>query len=491
MELIKNVTPDTQINTQEKFGLPPQFFQTPIPSPPGKNQNGYFTPLPYKTKQDYQNEFLSALVDMSMKRGFDNKIKGLQDVRANDVFERMAQQFNERGAPAYEPDLNNPLLQDTRNAIYKQQADDVFNRMAKQFNERGAPKQANAATPASKPGITPGSATGKASSVGQAKTPSQSAEAQAKLNSAEWLKNYRQMMEQAGPEVSDVNMRDQIAVAMRDPVYGQATATGLAAGQNMLNSWIAGANSKSRANKEKLANERWIKQMQDADEDRALRRKELEEAKKVPVESVSFDPIYFTSKEDRDKYNQMISDPVFKAQIAANPIDAFRIQEARKAKQKQIDEFSKNVKRSVMPDRKTIDAAVKQEIAGAGGDFTKELEALDSMGVTSNGNLWNRIFNDTDFQIKVADKLESQRGSRATRSFKNLAQYQNMLSKTDRMNEARMLGTLIREQLKGADPILEVIAGEAEDSPVYIRTKGGAYVFEPSRPTELLPFVVE
>lgn len=317
-----------------------------------------------------------------------------------------------------------------------------------------------------------------------------SAEAQAKLNSAEWLKNYRQMMEQASPEVSDVNMRGQIAVAMRDPVYGQATATGLAAGQNMLNSWIAGANSKSIANKEKLANERWIKQMQDADEDRALRRKELAEAKKVPIESMSFDPIYFTSKEDKDKYNQMISDPVFKAQIAANPIEAFHIQEARKAKQKQIDEFSKNVKRSVMPDRKIIDAAAKQEAVKAGGGL-KGLEALNSMGNVSSGNFWDRLWNDTDFQIKVADKLESQRGSRATRSFKNLAQYQNMLSKTDRMNEARMLGTLIREQLKGADPILEVIAGEAEDSPVYLRTKGGAYVFEPSRPTELLPFVVE
>lgn len=111
-----------------------------------------------------------------------------------------------------------------------------------------------------------------------------SAEAQAKLNSAEWLKNYKQMMEQSGPEVSDINMRDQIAVAMRDPVYGQATATGLAAGQNMLNSWIAGANSKSRANREKLANERWIKQMQDADEDRQYNRRIAEEERKYRKE---------------------------------------------------------------------------------------------------------------------------------------------------------------------------------------------------------------
>lgn len=318
-----------------------------------------------------------------------------------------------------------------------------------------------------------------------------SAAAQAKLNNADWIAKYREMSKNVTPRVDPISMQSQMAAALRDPVYGQATATGLAAGEGMLNSWIAGINSRARRDEGNLANERWIKQIQDADEDRKLRRDELAEAKKTPVESVDFDPIYFASKEDTDKYNQMISDPVFKAQVAKDPITAFNILEARKAKQKQIDEFSKNVKRSVMPDRKTIDEAVKREVANAGGDFTKELEALDSMGKLSKGNFWNRMFNDSDFQIKVADKLENQRGNRATRSFKNLAQYQNMLSNTGHMNEARMLGTLIRDQLKGADPILEVIAGEAEDSPVYIRTKGGAYVFEPSRPTELLPFVVE
>ena len=475
---------DIQVDTP--FVLHPQLERiTPpdalrpytVPGKPGPLQNGRFTPFPYKTANDYRNEFLSALSAMAMKRGFDNKIKGIQDGQANDVLERMSQQFNERGAPAYKPDLNNPLLQDPRNALYKQQADDVFNRMAKQFNDRGEP--------VSKAQAAISKANSSAQQVAKSKA------AQAKLNNADWAAKYREMSKNATPRVDPISMQSQMVAVLRDPVYGQATATGLAAGEGMLNSWIAGINSRARKDEGNLANERWIKQIQDLDEDRKLRRDELAEAKKTPLESVDFDPIYFASKEDTDKYNQMISDPVFKAQVAKDPITAFNILEARKAKQKQIDEFSKNVKRSVMPDRKTIDEVVKREVANAGGDFTKELEALDSMGKLSKGNFWNRMFNDSDFQIKVADKLENQRGNRATRSFKNLAQYQNMLSNTGHMNEARMLGTLIRDQLKGADPILEVIAGEAEDSPVYIRTKGGAYVFEPSRPTELLPFVVE
>lgn len=165
-----------------------------------------------------------------------------------------------------------------------------------------------------------------------------SAEAQAKLNSAEWLKNYRQMMEQAGPEVSDVNMRDQIAVAMRDPVYGQATATGLAAGQNMLNSWIAGANSKSRANKEKLANERWIKQMQDADDERALRLKELEESKKRIVEADNYQLNPFTEKMIRSnpelmkKYNRLKT-----PQEAKNAYEASKLIAEREADKAALD----------------------------------------------------------------------------------------------------------------------------------------------------------
>lgn len=409
----------------------PMPVERTLPGRPGPLQNGYFSPIPVEKK---------PVVDPSVIR--------------NAVFNSELDKMNQA-----RDEFANKILSDT----------------AKLFNDRE--------TPISKGSdVVPESET---QPVAKSKAE------QAKLNNADWVAKYKERAKNVTPRVDPISMQSQMAAALRDPVYGQATATGLAAGEGMLNSWIAGINSRARKDEGELANERWIKQMQDADEDRALRRQELAESKKTPVESVNFDPIYFASKEDTDKYNQMISDPIFKAQVADNPIAAFNIMEARKAKQKQIDEFNKRVKRSVMPDRGTIDSAIKQEVANAGGDFTKELEALDSMGKFSKGNFWNRMFNDSDFQIKVADKLESQRGNRATRAFKNLAQYQNMLSKTGHMNEARMLGTLIRDQLKGEDPILEVIAGEAEDSPVYIRSKGGARIFDPLRPTELLPFTVE
>lgn len=165
-----------------------------------------------------------------------------------------------------------------------------------------------------------------------------SAEAQAKLNSAEWLKNYKQMMEQAGPEVSGINMRDQIAVAMRDPVYGQATAAGLAAGQNILNSWIAGANSKSRANREKLENERWIKQMQDADEDRALRRQELEESKKQIVQAPGYSLDAFKEKSVRSDPSLVAAlDRLNTTHIAKNPEEAAKIQNQLRLDRQMLD----------------------------------------------------------------------------------------------------------------------------------------------------------
>lgn len=310
----------------------------------------------------------------------------------------------------------------------------------------------------------------------------------------EFIDKYKESQRNATMEMDPVSFQSNINVAMRDPVYGNATATGLATGQSLLNSWIAGNNAKARRDKEALSDMRWIKQMEDIDEDRRLRREELTESKKTPVESVDFGPMYFASKEKTDRYNQMISDPIFKAQVADNPVAAFRIAEARKEKQRQIDKFNKETKRSVM-DTNALNRLEEEAIKKANGDLFDELAAQTDFekkyGRRSSGGLWDRTLNDTNFQIQVAKKLEEQRGNRATRAFKNLAAYQNMLSATGYMNEARMLGQLIRDQLKGADPILEVIAGEAEDSPVYIRSKGGARIFDPLRPTELLPFTVE
>lgn len=120
---------------------------------------------------------------------------------------------------------------------------------------------------------------------------------QAELNSRQWLENtYRPMVQRATPRVDPISMQSQMVAALRDPVYGQATATGLAAGEGLLNSWIAGINSRARKDEGELSNERWIKQMQDADKDRELRRKELEESKKEIVDAVPYQLDAFKEK---------------------------------------------------------------------------------------------------------------------------------------------------------------------------------------------------
>ena len=90
-----------------------------------------------------------------------------------------------------------------------------------------------------------------------------SAAAQAKLNNTDWMAKYREISKNATPRVDPISMQSQMAAALRDPVYGQATATGLAAGEGMLNSWIAGINSRARRDENNLANERWINAMDD------------------------------------------------------------------------------------------------------------------------------------------------------------------------------------------------------------------------------------
>ena len=322
---------DIQVDTP--FVLHPQLERiTPpdalrpytVPGKPAPMQNGYFTPLPYKTARDYRNEFLSALTAMAMKRSFDNKIKGIQDGQANDVLERMSRQFNERGTPAYKPDLNNPLLQDPRNALYKQQADDVFNRMAKQFNERGTPVlKTQAAISKTKP---------------SAQQVAKSKDAQAKLNNADWVAKYREMSNNVTPRVDPISMQSQMAAALRDPVYGQATATGLAAGEGMLNSWIAGINSRARRDEGNLANERWIKQIQDLDEDRKLRREELAEAKKEIVDAVPYQLDAFKEKlVTSNPENKALYDLLTKPYNAKNAFEAAQHRSRQAAAMQRLD----------------------------------------------------------------------------------------------------------------------------------------------------------
>lgn len=162
---------------------------------------------------------------------------------------------------------------------------------------------------------------------------------QAFLNNRAWqTKDFREQQGKVSPVLPDVDLRDNMMIALRDPVYGQATATGLAAGQNMLNSWIAGANSKSRANKEKLANERWIKLAQDADEDRALRRQELEESKKQIVQAPGYSLDAFKEKSVRSDPSLVAAlDRLNTTHIAKNPEEAARLQNQLRLDRQMLD----------------------------------------------------------------------------------------------------------------------------------------------------------
>ena len=83
----------------------------------------------------------------------------------------------------------------------------------------------------------------------------------------EFIAQYRQKLEQINPQLPEADVTNQINVALRDPVYGQATATGLAMGNNILNSWIKARNAENAKKANELEQERWLKQNQDlADE---------------------------------------------------------------------------------------------------------------------------------------------------------------------------------------------------------------------------------
>lgn len=194
-----------------------------------------------------------------------------------------------------------------------------------------------------------------------------SAAAQAKLNNADWVAKYREMSEAVTPKVDPISMQSQMAAALSDPVYGQATATGLAAGEGMLNSWIAGINSRARRDEANLANERWIKAQDDlakereenkrrweaeaaegkrrfgilqkaAEEDRKLRRDELAESKKQVVQAPGYtlDAFKESAIRSNPKYAEAI-DRLNTAQVGKNAEEAARIQNQQRLDKQMLD----------------------------------------------------------------------------------------------------------------------------------------------------------
>ena len=165
-----------------------------------------------------------------------------------------------------------------------------------------------------------------------------SAAAQAKLNNADWVAKYREMSKNATPRVDPISMQSQMAAALRDPVYGQATATGLAAGEGMLNSWIAGINSRARRDEDKLANERWIKAMDDLAKERELRQAELDESKKQVVQAPGYtlDAFKESAIRSNPKYAAALN-RLNTTQVGKNAEEAAKIQNQLRLDKQMLD----------------------------------------------------------------------------------------------------------------------------------------------------------
>lgn len=231
-----------------------------------------------------------------------------------------------------------------------------------------------------------------------------SAAEQAKLNNANWIAKYREMSKDVTPRVDPVSMQSQMAAALKDPVYGQATATGLASGEGMLNSWIAGINSKARRDEGELANERWIKQMEDAEkdrkflrekeeedrkfrkEDRDLRRQELAESKKQIVQAPGYSLDAF--KEDEIKSNPKSAAALERlntTHIAKNAEEAARIQNQQRLDKQMLDAAQEALPMKLTPaSPRAIDTEKTDGFINGLGRFLNAIPLYRRMALTSD-----------------------------------------------------------------------------------------------------------
>lgn len=302
----------------------------------------------------------------------------------------------------------------------------------------------------------------------------ESKKTQAELNSRQWLENtYRPMVQKFTPRVDPVSMQSQMATALKDPVYGQATATGLAAGEGMLNSWIAGINSRARRDEAALANERWIKQMEDADEDRKLRRQELAESKKryLPgLEAITDD---FLSNEDKqvlDTMNKGVSEgKVFNNEIEYQKgLDAQAKAEA--ARQKFLDSRRRNL---------NITGEQLDEI-GATKGMTRE-QAMDKFGTQRHDKSWlpKWMGGTTEFEDSVSNLFKKNYGDPRFNRMTPL-QLINRFQSTGNERGADKIRALIGNLVKEGNKIDEIVGGVRPEDPVYIRIGGQTYILEPN-----------
>ncbi len=314
---------------------------------------------------------------------------------------------------------------------------------------------------------------------------------QALLNNRTWqTKDFREQQDKIPPIMPNVNLQDNMTVALRDPVYGQGTATGLAAGQSILNSWIGAANAIAKKEADKLANERWIKAQDDLAKERQLRRDELAESKQVfvprmdlPEQDVWLSPEAKT--EDVKRRSALAA--LGKARVTKNPIEAQALQDSQSEALKKYQDWLSQQQRALIP-RETNPLA-DRDLSET--DLASDLELLNSQGSRSSGGLIDRLFNNSTFQNKAARQFESMGGSRNTVRYDNLAQYANNLIAAGNPDGARKLNQLKSGLARQGDRIIEIVGSGDATMPVYIRTNRGVYQMLPTGEVEPTQFTVE
>lgn len=343
---------------------------------------------------------------------------------------------------------------------------------------------------------------------------------QALLNNRTWqTKDFREQQDKIPPVMPNVNLQDNINVALRDPVYGQGTATGLAAGQSMLNSWIGAANAIAKKEADKLASERWIKAQDDlvnereenkrrweaeaaeskrrfgilqkgAEEDRKLKRDELAESKQVFVPRMDLpERNVWLSPEARpeDVKRRSALATLGKARVAKNAIEAQALQNSQSEALKEYQDWLSQQQRDLIP--RETDPLAGKDISKT--DLVSDFELLNSQGTRSSGGLIDRILRNSTFQNKAARQFESMGGSRNTVRYDNLAQYANNLVAAGNPDGARKLNQLKSGLARQGDRIIEIVGSDDATMPVYIRTNRGVYQMLPTGEVEPTQFTVE
>ena len=301
------------------------------------------------------------------------------------------------------------------------------------------------------------------------------------------------MSKNATPRVDSISMQSQMAAALRDPVYGQATAAGLAAGEGMLNSWIAGINSRARRDENNLANERWIKQIQDADEDRKLRRDELAESKKVFVPGETLpDPLIFADEATRKADLEARSKVHTQGRIAKNQVEAARMAEENNKALIEYLKAREKAPKTVSVKPRTEDEVMSDalETAQNTGDLFSGLKVLDEAGKASKGNFSSRSFNDSPLQIKISKFLEDELGPGTVR-YTGLSGYAKDLKAAGMNDAGNQILNLIPKLARDGHKTLELIVGDNPRSPAYLRTSQGLFILTPDEEEPLKGVILE